>query len=160
MHAGRTTGWTRRDTPRSRSRFWLATPTAADHHSPGAWLPGGSATPWKIILLGYIAVCKRMTRASHEGGRATSVLAIRRERTGDTECGDDAVTLWWAESLRNIKPNCYAPSHSPNQFYLARVIASDLLDQSNEWRSPPPDFSVRGTGSTIVVFFPVSCKML
>lgn len=60
------------------------------------------------------------------------VPAIRRVRTGDSDGDGRLRWSWWADSLRNINPDCYAPSRSPNQFYLARVIASDVLDQLDE----------------------------
>lgn len=74
-----------------------------------------------------------MTRVSHEGGRAHDVPAIRRVRTGDSGvvmvgCDGRGGPIHFATSI----PIVTLRADSPNQFYLARVIASDLLDQPDE----------------------------
>lgn len=123
--AARLPSWT-------RSRFWFATP-ALPIIAGGCFL--GERDPSHLennsIRL-YRGLCERMTRISHEGGRTTFLRFVAYEQE-DSGCGDGRLRWsWWADSPRNINPDCYAPSRSPNQFYLARVIASDLLDQPDE----------------------------
>jgi len=71
------------DTPRCRSRFWLATPTPPITIASGAGFPGGARDPSHLennsIRL-YRGLCKRMTRVSHEGGRATFLRFVAYER--------------------------------------------------------------------------------
>lgn len=91
----------RRDIPRCRSRFWLATPTSPT--IAGGWLPGGERDPSHLennsIRL-YRGLCKRMTRVSHEGGRATSLLNGR-----PWWCDDGVVTMVV------VRPNHFATSN-------------------------------------------------
>lgn len=70
-----------------------------------------------------------MTRVSHEGGRATFLRFVRTEDSGAAMVGCDGRggPIHFATSIPIVTLRA-----SPNQFYLARVIASDVLDQLDE----------------------------